>query len=233
MREMDRFQFKNGKLKMQRIGPLNPQRQKNFVWTEENGNGKLKSRNQRAPEKRGLWAFPYPLFDGFFASYQYQLALPKRFQHHQERKMFEQEELLLAQKQEGLLTAQEHLVLVEKHNQQFGVFMQEQEEYLASKTFRKKIQVREFWVSGSFYTHINLPTQKSPDESEWQLVKVRDFADYLPKLYAENYRYSNRSWMPGQDFVKLDNYKPTRPRGPWPLSVDHLEIFLGRDAVIH
>lgn len=36
------------------------------------------SRWARAPQSRGLWAFPYPFFDLFFAYHQYTDLLPKR-----------------------------------------------------------------------------------------------------------------------------------------------------------
>lgn len=47
------FKFKDGKLLFQRVGPIKAVKQK---------------KNSRAPEKRGLWAFPYPIFDYFFVT---------------------------------------------------------------------------------------------------------------------------------------------------------------------
>lgn len=47
------FQIQGGKMLFQRIGPMNAQIQKN---------------NKRAPVGRGIWAFPWPIFEHFFVS---------------------------------------------------------------------------------------------------------------------------------------------------------------------
>jgi hypothetical protein len=47
------FDIKNGKMLFQRVGPINAQIQRN---------------NKRAPEGRGIWAYPWPVFDWFFVS---------------------------------------------------------------------------------------------------------------------------------------------------------------------
>lgn len=47
------FQVQGGKVLFSRIGPMNAQIQKN---------------NERAPEGRGVWAFPWPIFEHFYVS---------------------------------------------------------------------------------------------------------------------------------------------------------------------
>lgn len=47
------FKIQGGKMLFQRIGPMNAQIQKN---------------NERAPVGRGIWAFPWPIFEHFYVS---------------------------------------------------------------------------------------------------------------------------------------------------------------------
>lgn len=55
---------RNGWVKMWRFGSLNFRKQ-----------GYLK---ERAPLNKGLWAFPYPVFDSFYTHHKYDHYLPKR-----------------------------------------------------------------------------------------------------------------------------------------------------------
>lgn len=54
----------NGYLKMTRLGPPNIVKQKN---------------NKRAPERYGMWAFPWPYYDSFFTYHRYMALLPREF----------------------------------------------------------------------------------------------------------------------------------------------------------
>lgn len=56
--------FRDGYMRFVRLGPIK--------FTEQ-------SRWGHAPAPKGLWAFPYPYFDMFFAYHKYEDLLPKRF----------------------------------------------------------------------------------------------------------------------------------------------------------
>jgi hypothetical protein len=60
-----RIVFRDGALKMSRRGPLK------FIDQRRGEYGK------RAPERRGLWAFPFPYFDDWFACHKWDEVLPK------------------------------------------------------------------------------------------------------------------------------------------------------------
>lgn len=213
-----RYQFKNGRLKVQRIGPLNPQRQKNYRLGDKNWDGKLRGKNRRAPENRGLWAFPYPYFDAYFASFQYDMALPKKFRRQSINE--------LHQEMQAITGGQASHPQYAAYDEALTKLYAELHEYTDSASFKKKMQVREFWVSGSVYTHIG----RTNTDSEWGYMTVSALADELSKLYARDARYAGANLG--------SNHTRPFPRSAYSywapgMSVDHLEIFLGRGAIIH
>jgi hypothetical protein len=74
-------------------------------------------------------------------------------------------------------------------------------------------------------------------ELEWELMSVPEFARQLRRQYAKDLGSSKKGWAPGKPGIVKElvppGYDHRAHRGPWPLSVDHLEVFLGRDAHIH
>lgn len=205
----DRFQYRDGKLLMQRIGSLTPVRQRNLERLGDPSSVQSR-RNPRAPENRGLWAFPFPFFDSFFAAHHYEMALPKRLQAETFQAQFTEEQ--------------------EPTREDYDRLYQQRNDYYRSPAGRQRLRVRKFWVSGELYTHIDVHDA----DSEWIKMSVSQFVQRLPKLYAQDLGYANNAW--GQ----WKNWRPDgkafmrhTTHGPWPLSVDHLEIFLGRGATIH
>ena len=61
------FIFEKGKLLFNRVGPIKAIKQISS-YDYDDDNNIVKHKNIRAPEKRGLWAFPYPIFDPFFVT---------------------------------------------------------------------------------------------------------------------------------------------------------------------
>lgn len=60
-----RIVMRGGAIKMQRRGSINVQDQTVGRYAG------------RAPERRGIWAFPFPYFDDFFANHKWEEVLPK------------------------------------------------------------------------------------------------------------------------------------------------------------
>lgn len=60
------FVFKNGAMLMQRVGPINAQKQSHDT-------------GYTAPIRRGMWAFPFPAMDLFFVSHRYEPLIPVKY----------------------------------------------------------------------------------------------------------------------------------------------------------
>lgn len=55
-----------------------------LMWRLGNLNFQKQHSSSHAPEKWGIWAFPWPYYDEFFTFHQYRTLLPKRFAFHKE-----------------------------------------------------------------------------------------------------------------------------------------------------
>ena len=212
---MDVFQFRGGRMLMQRIGPLTPVRQRDassLFRREEIAVPKLRRRNSRSPESRGIWAFPYPLFDSYFASFQFELAMPK-----------------------SLLALREAFQQNETYGEEMEkIYYDAYQEWGRRPEVRKRLEVKQFWVSGELYTHLGA----NHPSSEWQVMSIPEFARRLRKQYARDLAASKRSWTPGEPGIVKDLVPPRYTHrshpGPWPnVGVGHLEVFLGRGARVH
>jgi hypothetical protein len=206
----DIFRFQGQRLLMQRIGSVNPTRQRDGapIFDRDQANvPRLRGKNPRAPERRGVWAFPYPLFDAYFSSFQHELALPKHLLELRQRSYDEKS------------TREEQ-----------DRYYEEYEVWSKLETTKARLRVRQFWVSGELYTHLG----NSGDDSEWNLMPVGEFARALRKQYAHDLADSKKSFSPGEPGItKAPGYHHRAHHGAWPVSVDHLEVFLGRGAKIH
>jgi hypothetical protein len=202
------FKINGGRMLMQRIGPINPQRQRNLIWNEAATPNRLRGRNPRSPERRGIWAFPWPLYDRYFSSYQIALVTPKHLQ---------------------LVGKKLNISLEEIEADELA-----QKEWWNRKSTRQRLRVRSFWVSGSVYTHLG----RSSSDSEWVEMSVKEFSTELRRQYAKDLalrKGRGQSCAPLSEQALAPGYNHRRSdlRGPWPASVDHLEVFLGRGAKIH
>jgi len=212
---MDTFQIRGGRMLMQRIGGLNPVRQRNGGPLFKETRPTLRRKNARAPEGYGLWAFPYPLFDPYFASFQVRLAQPKRLQ--------------------ALEVAVQGAHELEKDEREaiYDAWNEEYERWSEAPATKERMRVRKFWVSGTLYTHLG-----ATGDAEWSEMSVTEFARVLRKQYARDLAQAKRPWFPGDKSTtstidRAPGHNHRAHRGPWPLSVDHLEVFLGRGTRIH
>jgi len=198
-----RFQMQGQKMLMQRIGVLKPVRQKSMSFGREPGITKVGRRNPRAPEGKGIWAFPYPCLDTYFTVAQFEMATPKWLRQLHEK--------------------------AREDNEAWDEYETAYKAWRKTPEARKQLQIREFWVSGSVYTHLG-----ASGDSEWQLVPVTQLAEMMKKQYAQDAAHVKR-WESPHMKAKGEAYDHRRfsHRGPWPTSTDHLELFLGKDAKIH
>ena len=205
------FQLRGQRMLMQRIGVLKPVRQRSLTFSEPGyGLTVAGRRNPRAPEARGIWAFPYPFFDPYFASFQFSLALPKWL---------------------NKLNAE-----LDGTDESYEAYEAAFQGWQKTPEAKKVLQVKNFWVSGSVYTHLG----DGGGDGEWQLMPVTQLAGALKKQYAKDAAHVKRFEATISNSAKTakgvklpawyDHNK--QHRGPWPTSTDHLEVFIGKDAKI-
>lgn len=202
--------LRGDRLRLCRVGPPRPVRQRD-VRRGEDGRLLVSGRNPRAPERRGLWAFPSPLMDHFFTCYQTQLVTPRRLGDDAWRRIDDDYA-------GGLLSAGERARAHERLADERAAWYR--------GPGRRLLGVRHFWVSGSVYTHLG------DHDGEWSLVGVRELGALIERQYARDLahvRRRAREWSP--DLPTSALIAPGR--GQWPTSIDHLELFVGRAARIH
>lgn len=116
-----KFQIKNGKMKMLRLGPVSGQKQ-----THRSADGP--GFTLEAPERRGIWVFPYPFCDAWFFSHRWYDALPKKF------------------KKNNPYSSQYQADKFEQWNKEYD---------LAMKKVLDNNPIKTFWYSGGFYSLIS------------------------------------------------------------------------------
>lgn len=193
------LEYRKGFLKFQRLGPIEFGKQ---------------DRWENAPESKGLWAFPYPHFDLFFAYHKYVDAAPKIF-----RDRFSSNPTLYIN--EGGAPVFEIEWREEDGNPiAYGrdsagnwseVFFTDEyhaaKEAWVKKVGPKAVAMREFWYNGLLYTRID--SKKHTDN--WRLISTGELARLLkkPDTLKTFYKY-DASGKP--QFI--------------PYSKDHLEVFI-------
>lgn len=196
--------LRNGFLKLTRLGPPKIVKQ---------------VKNDRAPENHGLWAFPWPYFDLFFAYHRYTLLLPKHLQGYYPsspeffRRLDNDEPI---ESLEGFSKDEDGYYDDLYPSSEWG----ELREKWITNVGMKIEKRRSFWYSGPIYTHIR--ANKEIDyggflgaiagtENEWNLTDTSD-------LYRRILRVSGEvSREKGQTYRN---------------SHDHLEVFVPRSGMI-
>ena len=206
------FQFRNGEMLFSRVGPIKAVKQKN-------SRGK---KNVRSPEKRGLWAFPFPLFDWFFVPsgwswdgenelkkdkplpIKYKRLFEKRIKGLQRRRnISEFDQIGIDSEIEVLQECIDKNVILS-------------ENYYVATALNKPInKKRKFWWGGPIYAKFG-PKGALPlgSDKEWYCFDhAEDYLDALRKQLID-------TWDEG------DSGAVFRKDGFCNLSIDHLEVFI-------
>lgn len=215
-----RFELRKGFLKLQRLGPVKFAEQSRWV--------------ARAPESIGMWAFPSPHFDIFFAYHKYTDLAPKELRGRQPKnakwytKDYRGDIPLEAiefhevdhygEKLERAFYRDEQGELVEAD---VRAAWHEAKDNWVKNVGEKILPLREFWYSGELYTHFladgavgSAPMSSKDPGAEWSLMSTHKFASLLKK--PGNVR--------GGDGQFDGDGKPSSMR----YSSDHLEVFIPR-----
>ena len=159
------IEYRRGRLLCQRVGPLNPTRQRELTRGPGGCMEVVGRRNSRAPERKGIWAFPFPLMDLYFTIYQERLAIPKRF-HVQRAELVESW-------QGGSIDQEAFYEGMDAVDERVAAWSR-------TDAGRSRLRVRKFWVSGVVYTHLHGPRGDAPYfRGPMRAVAVEEFVDLL------------------------------------------------------
>jgi GNAT superfamily N-acetyltransferase len=186
------FRFKKGALLMQRLGPINAQKQNIII--------------RKPPVNRGMWAFPYPAFDIFFAYHKIEPLLPADLRRDNISAVYDKAKEEGRENDEDFAEMYQHLWdLREK----------------ASEKLKNKMRPKTFWWDGPLYSHI-APQGMQDDCKSWYL-----WTDL--KAWA---KAANKSMVTFDSYAAFGLKPNVAEKGFPTYSVDHLEVFLPEKAEI-
>lgn len=221
-----RFEVRKGFLRLQRLGPVKFGEQSRW--------------SLRAPESNGLWAFPYPHFDAFYAYHRYMDILPKDLKGdyprdlkwwrrkrekgeerysgiHEVPSEYEQGDYPL--ERYGDLQWSTRILRTPVNGYVISEYWREQERWIEAVA-KKVLPLREFWYRGELYTHflrdgsVGAWTATADEEgNDWTLMDTDHFARLLRK--------------PGS-VVATEGYGADGKPSITNYSKDHLEVFIPR-----
>jgi hypothetical protein len=223
------FVFRRGKMLFNRIGPIKAIKQKpNYYYGEVNEETGLleKTSNDRSPEKRGLWAFPYPIFDPFFVSGFWDSGC-------EDKKVPVKETLRrkIIKRLKGLKSR--HKLLVER-NHKFDKYDAEDikceidglEEAIETgfiEQWRKKLitnspKTQKFWWGGEVYAHFAPKGSYPSIKDEWFCYPdVYSYLEQLRKHLIQNCEHGK---------CIVNGIKSSERHISFGLSADHLDVFI-------
>jgi hypothetical protein len=188
----------------------------------------IRQRNQKAPERRGTWVFPWPYTAPGYAIFQFDAALPKNVRRAAWKGVWDAHA-------RGELSDEEL-------DAQLAALKANLERAMAGRGIRQ-LGPRRFWVEGQVFTRlgskgevllddfaaIHFANRRDPSgvplPDRWALVTIEEFARRF-RLYYAGRVAATRS--------EVRRYRCSAHIG-WPKGVDtdYVELFLGRAAKIH
>lgn len=206
------FKLKRGKMLFSRFGPMSGQVQEN--------------RHRRpTPTRKGIWVFPYPFFEMFYAYHQINRFLPKTVRGESgaailglptDIKDFSN------MNDDGtpvkILTPEEELALEKEAEAYWAEKNKIEEEYL--ERFAK---VKKIWWGGEIYSRLQPNPQSQPIGDDWYWYKKPiDFLEVARKNLIE----MHPSYDGGPTVSTAVGFQGVGKENWWRLAQDHFECFL-------
>lgn len=201
----ENIRMQGGALLLWRLGPLE--------YGEQ-------SRWSRAPESRGMWAFPWPFFDDWFALHQYSYLMPKRLRGTssgwpEHRSWY----VDATGRTPDRVDFEPGGRPIDRTLETREGFDEAREEWVRT-VGRRILPRRQFFYSGDVYTHLRpngdvLDPGTLSGDGEWCRMDIGSFAEALRRCGA-NHTY--------------DRWGGTGRVERFRTSLDHLEVFLPAGA---
>jgi hypothetical protein len=196
------FKMRQGKMLFSRFGPMSGQVQE-------------KRERRATPTRKGIWVFPYPLFDMFFAHHQINRFLPKNARNESAASILDLPTDIKDfsnMDDDGnpikILTPEEDAAL-EKEAEAYW----EEKEKIQKEYWDKFMKVRKIWWGGEVYSRLQ-PDKLATPVNDWYWYKKP--IDFL-KVAKKNLKSGEAKVMANQGVGKENLFH---------LSVDHFECFL-------
>ncbi len=217
-----RIEVRKGYIKLLRLGPIK--------------HGEQSRWGDRAPERQGLWAFPYPFFDEFYAYHRWSDLLPKELRERYPKdptwwRRFKADDEPPYEGDHVRPSAYDHegdypvesfeAITWDEYGPENHYVISERFEAATEwieKVGRKILPVRTFWYRGDVYTRLNpsggvmsfsMTADDSP--SQWSIMDAGKFAELATKSLKTFVGYG------GDGKPRYIDY-----------SADHLELFIPR-----
>lgn len=229
-----RFEFRKGFMRFQRLGPIKFGEQSRW--------------SVRAPEGNGLWAFPYPHYDAFFAYHRYMDILPKELKggrstdpkwwrrdrapgeepyggSYEIPSEYDRGDYPVARMEE-IHWAGDGRDRHPTNGYVISEFYKAQDEWVET-VGKRVLPLREFWYSGELYSHFtpagdvgNYTVSALEEGNEWSVLTTERLAQILKK--------------PGS-VIAMDSHDGSGKPRSYQFATDHLEVFIprGRGVIRH
>lgn len=198
-----------------RFGPMSGQVQEN-------------REKRKTPARKGIWVFPYPLFDMFFAYHQLERYLPKKFRRPREdggilnlpSSMPDFSNMDADGNDIVKLTPEEEEKL-EKEAEKFH----EEQDRIVNEYEKRFLKVKKIWWSGEVYSRLP-PNKQTYREDGWYHYKnPKEFIEVARKSLIEV--FDTTSWNESAKPEKASCFPKTGVgKGGLSLACDHFECFL-------
>lgn len=185
---MKGIQVRQGAVLFHRVGKLTP-----VVQTD----------NPRAPEKKGIWAFPWPYFEEDLVWQQYEAIMPKKLRPvtpfgmwpHSKEWYVTEDETPIASDEEVRFEYRDgdtrpFSAYVIRNGCRVDVYAAAEYDKAKSKWIeeigKKVLPIKKFWYEGDLYAHFNPDATVSNTglwggDTEWLKIHTRDFARMVKK----------------------------------------------------
>lgn len=175
------MRYRSGRLLFQRLGHLNAVRQ-DLGFCQE-----------RSPERKGIWAFPWPYFESFYAWHKFDEVLPRELRRESLGALTGKETALRktlasAPANDPVAAAQLQLE-IDELTAEASSRWERRERWIEEKG-RSTLPLRKFWYQGLLYTHLDL-RGRVLGYNDWQLLTASQFFESASRLERAGVRYQD------------------------------------------
>lgn len=209
-----KFVFQDGKMLFQRVGPMAGQYQD----------------NKRAPETKGIWAFPFPVFDWFYVGSSYSSPAkhsPKIDFENPDKNMIDlslYDELFLKRELKKISKSKDYSIYVGDVVKALAEKKISKQTLYELKHRKNKItprKLKRFFWDGVVYSHFS-PKGKHP-RGEW--YKYKNVDDYAAELRKHVFQYV-KDWTTDNKLSKIGASKMGKTSDNFTWDAFDYEVFI-------